>query len=748
MNQLAAALSVGPLLLLTMPEMPDTRVLLWGLPALWLLRSRFCLLGLVVIGVLWSVYSGRLVLDQVERYTRQPLTAKVSVSSVRFAQADADQVVVRLLQINGRWVFPPLYARLDAQPQMSNWCGGQQWNLRLRLRPVHSRLNEGGFDRQRWALAKAQPFTGRIMVAEVETSSCGLRQRLVDVLEQQTLSLPWRSIILALAVGEMATVDDAVLDVLRQTGIMHLMAISGLHIALAALLGWSLVRAVQYLLPAHRVGHRIPLWCGLCFAWVYVWLAGGNPPAVRAALALSCWTLIRLRGLSVSSWQVWLWCVAVILVSDPLSVLSDSFWLSALAVAALIFWYQWAPLPPHIQHAWRWVWLRGLHMQAGVTLLLMPLQVLIFHGVSLSSLPANLWAVPLVSFVTTPLILLALPLMGIPVMAQGLWWLADRSLALVFLPLQAMPPGWLPLGEHLVPYSIAGWLAVIVWRFGWWRTYPFSLLALVLFMVLRPKPPAPLWRIDMLDVGHGLAVVIEQQGKAWLYDTGPGWEGGNSAEREILPYLKWRGLQLEGIILSHSHLDHRGGLKTLQSAFPSVPIYSSLLEPSHHPCVQGERWRWQGLTFSVIWPPLRVREAGNHDSCVVRVDDGHYRVLLTGDVEREDEAVLLRTQPGELAADILQVPHHGSTTSSSPPFLRAVGAKAVLSSNSRYNPWRLPAVSVVRRYLQMGYRWRDTASSGQLSVHFFDENIEMLRYRGEISPRWYHQWFGAGRDNE
>ncbi|NKI74867.1 ComEC family protein [Dickeya sp. CFBP 2040] len=748
LNQLAVTLMAGPLLLLIVPNLPDKRLLVWGVPALWLLKTRFYPLGLVVLGVIWSLYSGRVILNQVEQLTQQPLTAKVSVSSVRFAQTNAEQVVVRLWQIDGHWVFPPLYAKLDVPPQMENWCGGQQWSVRLRLRPVHSRLNEGGFDRQRWALAKAQPLTGKILSAQVLTAECGLRQRLIQVMEQQTLSLTWRSIILALAVGEMGGVEDEILDMLRQTGIMHLMAISGLHIILASLFGWCSVRAAQYLLPVHWVEHRTPLWCGLCCAWGYVWLAGGNPPAVRAALALSCWTLLRLRGLSVSSWQVWLWCVALILVSDPLSVLSDSFWLSALAVAALIFWYQWAPLPPRFQHAWRWAWLRGLHVQTGVILLLMPLQVLLFHGVSLISLPANLWAVPLVSFVTTPLILLALPLMSIPVIAQGIWWLADRSLALVFLPLQAMPPGWLSLGEDIVPYSLAGWLAVIIWRFAWWRTYPFSLIALVLIMTLRPKPPAPLWRVDMLDVGHGLAVVIERQGKAWLYDTGPGWDGGNIAEHEILPYLKWRRLQLEGIILSHSHLDHSGGLEALQRALLHIPIFSPLLEPGHHPCIQGEQWRWQGLTFSVIWPPLRVREAGNHDSCVVRVDDGRYRVLLTGDLEQEDEAILLRTQRDMLAADVLQVPHHGSTTSSSPPFLRAVGAQAVLSSNSRYNPWRLPAVNVVRRYRQLGYHWHDTASSGQLSVRFFDEGIEMLRYRGEISPRWYHQWFGAKRDNE
>ncbi|WFN55928.1 ComEC family protein [Dickeya lacustris] len=735
-------------MLLFLPELPNERALLWGVPLLWLIRTRFSAVGLMALSLCWSLYNGRVMMNQIDQLTQRPVVAQVRIESVRFNQAEASHAVVRLSKIDDEWVFPPIFARVTLPSMMQNWCGGQRWILRLSMRPVHSRLNEGGFDRQRWALAKAQPLTARVLSAEPVSSACGARQSLVTVVEQQTQTLPWHAIILALAVGEMERVDAPVLDVLRQTGTLHLMAISGLHIALAALFGFGVARAVQMLLPVHRIQHVFPLWCGWVLAWSYVWLAGGNPPAVRAALALSCWTVLRLCHVSVSSWQVWLWCLALVLVFDPLSVLSDSFWLSALAVASLIFWYQWVPLPVSMQRRKRWFWLRGLHVQLGMMLLLMPLQILLFQGISMSALPANLWAVPLVSLITTPLILIALLLMWAPGVAQGVWWLADRSLALVFAPLVTLPPGWLPLGQTLVSASVAGWAAVIIWRFGWWRTYPLSVLALILVMLLRPKPHAPSWRVDMLDIGHGLAIVIERNGKAWLYDTGPSWEGGESASREILPYLKWRGLQLQGVVISHSHLDHRGGWATLQAVYPQIPVYSSQYDATHRPCVTGESWRWQGLTFRVLWPPVRAVNAGNHDSCVIRVDDGRYSVLLTGDLEQEDEARLLKTQRHALAADILQVPHHGSNTSSSAPFLRAVGADWVMSSNSRYNPWRLPARRVTQRYRQMGIAWRDTAHSGQLSVRFFTDDIQILRYRGEISPRWYHRWFGAGEDNE
>ncbi|MGM3187745.1 ComEC family protein [Musicola paradisiaca] len=749
LNMAAISLTLGILPLLVLPALPAKSLLLvLGIFACYGVRTRCYGVALAAFGFVWGCGNASLILAQTERFTRSVVSAEVGISSERFAESDARQLLARLWMIDGKPVFPPLYARLEASPALASWCGGQRWRMRLQLRPVHSRLNEGGFDRQRWAVSRLQPLTGRILAAEAVDPACGWRQQWVRRMEQQTASLPWRAILIALAMGDMASVDDATRELLQKTGTLHLMAISGLHIALAAMLGWGAIRGVQLVLPLSWVDGRLPMCCGVLVAWAYVWLAGGNPPAIRAALALSVWAVVRLRGISVSAWQVWLWCIGLILLAEPFNVLSDSFWLSALAVAALIFWYQWAPLSAG---RWRGVcgwWVRALHLQIGITLLLVPLQVLLFQGISLSSLPANLWAVPLVSLITTPLVLVTLPLMVFSPLAHALWWLADRSLALVFALLQALPDGWLPAPASLLPFSALGWLAVISWRLGWWRSQTAGLLALMLWLALRPRTPSPQWRVDMLDVGHGLAVVIERQGKAVLYDTGARWEGGDSMTRDILPYLRWRGLRLEQTIISHNHQDHSGGLPVLRRQFPLLPVYGSQASADYRPCVQGASWYWQGLRFEVLWPVAVAVAAGNHDSCVIRVTDGRFSLLLTGDLEREDEVALLKTQRLKLASDVIQVPHHGSSTSSSAPFLRAVGATAALSSNARYNPWRLPSSPVVRRYREQGIRWYDTAGSGQVSVRFFSDGIQILRYRGEIAPRWYHRWFGAQPDNE
>lgn len=208
--------------------------------------------------------------------------------------------------------------------------------------------------------------------------------------------------------GERLSLPTEIKVLMQNTGTSHLMAISGLHIALAASLIMLLLRGVQYILPGRWIGWRLPLVAGLAGAVGYAWLTGMQPPALRTCLGLAVCCALRLSGQRWTAWQVWLCCLGAILVADPLAVLSQSLWLSAFAVAGLIFWFQWLPLPAG---RWRWPWktiIALVHLQAGVTLLLLPLQLLLFHGISLTSMAANLLAVPLVTLLAVPLILTAM----------------------------------------------------------------------------------------------------------------------------------------------------------------------------------------------------------------------------------------------------------------------------------------------------------------------------------------------------
>ncbi|WP_350338133.1 ComEC family protein [Symbiopectobacterium purcellii] len=750
----SCAVIAGTLPLLWLPQIPprwaSVTVLMISTLLLVTCRSKIVrVLSLSSLCLAFALLDARSMLTTMVSIDGKTLSAEVKIVEMRISGHQDQQILVQVEKLQGRWVFPAFYATLTLPNTMQAWCGGQRWSIRARFRPLHSRLNQGGFDRQRWGIAKRQLASARVLRATPITLACGVRQRLLTQVEQHASSLQWHAILLALMFGVMKTLTPEASAVLQQTGTMHLMVISGLHIVLAAMFGWGLMRALQRLLPLRWIVPPLPLLAGVLLAWSYAWLAGENPPAIRAALAYSVWTLIRWRGVICTSWQVWLWCVAIVFLSEPMMVLSNSFWLSCVAVAGLIFWFQWAPLPYGLRQGWHWVLVRVAHLQCGITLLLLPLQWGIFKGISLTSLPANIWAVPLVSFVTTPLVLVALPLALFPTLSFSSWWLADRSLDVVFMVLKPLKRGWIAIDEHYLAWSLMGWCGVIIWRFGWWRVYPASVAALVLYVVLqRAATPQPEWRVDMLDVGHGLAIVIEREGQTVLFDTGSQWSGGDMAQYEILPYLRWRGITPEAVILSHSHQDHIGGLGSLLQAYPGLTVYSPFTQPGHRACIQGETWQWQGLTFTVLWPPIRVAHAGNDDSCVVRIDDGRHRVLLTGDIEMKTERRLESALRDQLTADLLQIPHHGSKTSSSAPFLRAVNPRYALASTGRYNPWRLPSAAVIARYRNAGHHWVDTAQSGQVSVRFFNEHLLVLPYRERLSPFWYHQWFGVKRDSE
>ncbi len=149
--------------------------------------------------------------------------------------------------------------------------------------------------------------------------------------------------------------------------------------------------------------------------------------------------------------------------------------------------------------------------------LLAPLQIALFHGISLTSVLANLIAVPLVTFIVVPLILTAmfLHLCAPLTIEMVIWQSADRILAALFGFLRQLPPGWLELDARWLGISLLPWPALILWRFHAWRTLPAFCLACLglLSWPFWRSTAANEWRVTMLDVGQGLAMVIERQAR-------------------------------------------------------------------------------------------------------------------------------------------------------------------------------------------------------------------------------------------
>lgn len=739
---LLAALPLGML-----PHIPAySTIVLLLISALLLACTSVMLLRYAGLGLLllsWALIEARQTVDTLEQLTMAPVAATLQITAVNPAK---NQLTAQIIRTGDRYVFPPLFVTLRNVSDEVAWCAGQRWQMQLRLRAVHARLNEGEFDLQRFAIANHSALQGRIVSQQAESLRCSWRTRFIDHHLARFTGLTQPAIIQALAFGVRDAMTPAQRALLRETGTAHLMAISGMHIALAASVGWLLARVIQLVLPARQIGYLMPLLISGLTAAAYCWISGSHPPAQRAMLALTLWLATRISGWQLSNWQVWALCVGSLLWLDPLTVLSESFWLSALAVAMLILWFQWFPLPPRFRQPRRWLMLRLLHLQLGMMILMAPLQIFLFHGLSLSALVANLLAVPVVSLITVPLILLAM-LLQLPAITVPLWQLADLSVSLVMQGLAWLPAGWWRWSDTL-PAVLLLWAGLALWRSGLLAKALMPCCALLLSLWFwRNNAQQDDWQIDMIDVGHGLAVAISQGNQVMLYDSGPGWAEDNAGGRVLLPWLHYTGRQLQGVILSHKHLDHRGGLAALQQAQPGLRVRSALGEPGHLPCYRGQQWQWGRLHFHALWPPRAQTAGQNNDSCVVRVDDGQFSLLLTGDIELEAERKLVALEKGGLQSTVIQVPHHGSRSSSGPLLLRSVAGQAALASLARYNAWRMPAVAVVQRYREQGYRWYDTAQSGQIHIAIRQGRWQIKGLREQIIPRWYHQWFGVKHDS-
>ncbi len=536
---MCAILAIIPLYWL--PVLPDLHIV-WLLIAAGIALSvqqrkwlRFS--GLALFFMCWGILAAQESVWPMNHLTKVPQQAEVVITATDGATMHQG----RIISLNGERVWAAMGVSLYGNYLPQNVCVGQRWAMTLRLRAVHGELNDGGYDSQKNAFARHQTLSGRFTHAEIIDARCSLRSQYLTSLQNTLSAYQWGPVILGLGMGERLSVSREIKNLMRETGTMHLMAISGLHIALAASAVWLLARGIQFFLPGRWIIWQVPLLAGLLFAAFYAWLTGLQPPALRTVMALVVLAALKMSGRHWSPWQVWLTCVAAILFFDPLAVLSQSLALSAFAVAALIFWYQWLPLPH---------WQRGrclrplvtlLYLQVGMLLLLLPLQVLIFHGFSLSSLVANLFAVPLVTFISVPLILLGMFLHLYPVatLESIVWLAADKSLAGLFWLLMRLPNGWQDVDERWQYLTLLPWLLIIGWRFRAFSAVPAVCLAgsVVMAFPLWHRIKTDSWSLHMLDVGQGLAMVIERHGKAILYDTGLAWPGGDSAQQLIIPWL-------------------------------------------------------------------------------------------------------------------------------------------------------------------------------------------------------------------
>ena len=558
---------------------------------------------------------------------------------------------------------------------------------------------------------------------------------------QQHIQGPGVPLLLALLLGHAGELEDQDWTLFRQTGTVHLLVVSGLHISLAVLVAAWLVRglALLGLVPLQRipVPTLVPL-AGLVLACLYGFLAGFGLPIQRALVMLGTALIGNLAGFRLPLSTLYCLALCAVLSLDPMAVTARGFWLSFAAVAALLY---------------RFSYRRGAGMgrlfttQLAVALALTPLLAGMQQATSLLAPVVNLVSVPLIGLVLMPLMATGLLLAPLLPQTAGvlLQWsatgLALWKQALAFVPVCLPPDGFLPVpgpGSQLA--ALLGVLLLLSPPPLGWRATGVLCLCPWLFPPVQLLPTACA-ELVMLDVGQGLALVIRTRHHVLVYDTGDRFSPSFTAAGAVMiPWLRRANIrQLDLILISHGDRDHIGGLDTLRQQYPTAVVWHPAAGEGagYGSCGPGQRWSWDGVDFEVLSSQPAANDSTNDSSCVLRICAGTDCALLTGDISRRREAELVRNSASRLRSRVLQVPHHGSSSSSSALFLDQVRPELALVSAGYYNRFRHPAASVMRRLQERGIRVLVTARTGTQWVRLGDSPD--LGFWREHCRAWWHR---------
>jgi competence protein ComEC len=585
-------------------------------------------------------------------------------------------------------------------------------------------------------------------VSSVSYSIERLREAVRTHFKKALGDAPYTGVLIALAIGDQSSISPAQWQVFTRTGVNHLMSISGLHITmlagLAFVLGyrlWQRSTRLTLRLPARKAAALI----GFLTALGYALLAGYGIPAQRTIYMLATVALALWSSRNIAPSQLLAAALMVVTLLDPWAVLSPGFWLSFGAVA-LIFYITANRLGTR-----HWLVEYG-RVQWAMSIGLIPLLLALFQQISLVSPLANAFAIPLVSFVVVPLTLL-----GALLQLDWLLQIAHLFMSYCVIALQwlnSLPSAvWT---QHAPPaWSIAVGLIGVFWillpRGLPARWLGFAML-LPMFVTAPQAPSTGALRMVIFDVGQGLAVAVQTQNHALLYDAGPDYNGeADSGNRILVPALRGLGIaQLEGLILSHDDIDHTGGALSVLQAIPTAWVASSL--PNDHDflqavrdsrrCVAGQQWDWDGVHFEMLHPsPENYTQPDIRDNdlgCVLRISSGIHSVLLATDIEQSSEQRLLKEYAGKLSATLLVVPHHGSKTSSSPAFVQAVHPHYAVFTVGYRNRFRHPYPEVFARYREAGSELLRSDKDGAIIVSMDAGDVTVERYRLSHARYWQH----------
>ncbi len=581
---------------------------------------------------------------------------------------------------------------------------GQAWHVTAKLKVPRQYRNPGGFDYAALLRAKHIAWTGFTKQGTFKRDELPIPLSVRWLTWREALAAPFaismldensRGVVEALTLGLSTHLSEDIWGLFRRTGTTHLMVISGAHIGLVAGLtyqcvhyAWRHVGRLSAYVPAMRVARYV----GLLFGFLYALLAGFGVPAERATLAFGVLSLRYFVPFYFTPGQAWRMALWFVLFFEPHAVLQPGFYLSFIAVAILISTHQ------RFQCG---KFKKMLLLQGACLFGLMPLTLYWFNYGSLNGFFANLIAIPWVSFVLIPL-----GLVSVFCSLPSVLFLLHHAIHILLVYLAWIDTfSWVNM-TYVFSDAVSPMVMMLVMAIAVLIPVRALFGILVLLFVSACMPTRLFLRsheaeIDVLDVGQGLAIIVRTAHHTLIYDTGMKfYHGSDIGQLVLVPYLKHVGVTyLDKVVISHPDLDHRGGLLTLSQSFKTGILLVD--DPEYYKSAQNchdfPAWVWDGVMFQFLPIQMPLQSKNNH-SCVLKVSNQNTAMLLTGDIERPAEAYLVKNYASELRSSVLLVPHHGSKTSSSLAFLKAVSPQFAVVSYGLDNRYHFPHQEALSNY--------------------------------------------------
>lgn len=669
---------------------------------------------------------------------------------------------------------------------------GQVWRMALILRQPHGSRNPHGFDYEGHVFAQGIRATGTVRGtpvllhddgwASISVAAQRARHYVRDAMLPHIEDLRWGGVLLALAIGDQASVGPNDWLTFNRSGLTHLVSISGSHVTLIAVLAAAFMNFLWRRLTwgGRGLAERLPAqlasaWTALLVAWLYCLLAGWGVPARRTFIMLAVVALSLTLRWPLNATHVLAAAACLVVGLDPWSPLSGGFWLSFLAVYVLMastgWWGKQVYNAAGGAAECRSKLLAASRLQILVTLALLPPLALLFNEVSLVSPVANAYAIPVIGVLVTPLALLlagAALLPGMETPAAAVAWAAHALLQLCMWPtewLAALPGASLPVAAvpgWAVVFAMVGVGIALLPKGFPYRSLGWAFMLPVLAWV--PSSPAPGdWELYAIDIGQGSALVLRTANHTLVYDAGLRYSpDADAAQRNLLPFMRAKGIRkIDVLVVSHADLDHIGGVRSVLEAFPVGQSYTPFdlpawlkresrllglrgtppLPQAMTECKHGRAWQADGVSFEFLWPlgegnidiGANTRER-NSNACVLRIKGAHHTVLLPGDIGADEENALVAR--GLPPTDIILAAHHGSKYSSAQTFVSAMKAEHAIAQAGRWNRYGHPSGMIQRRWESSGAGFWNTGVDGAVIAHSKNGKLTVAAER-ELRPRYW-----------